>query len=160
MSYVPVTPVALLEALKTPMGELHYSTPAATAMTVKDTWYKMAGTTTVLTSALFDMPANNRLRYTGPQARHLHCGVSLTVTCSAANQLLEFGIYLNGALLVGSEQSFVHSTGSDRNSTALHAMGHVAQNAEIELWGRNLTSGSKTVTVEDGNIFAVAMAMA
>lgn len=54
-----------LLSTKPSIGELYFSSPAATTITVADTFYKAAGTTTSGTLFRFTMPSNNRLTYSG-----------------------------------------------------------------------------------------------
>lgn len=54
-----------LESMSLPFGEMYVSTPATTTTGSAGTFGKVAGTTTLGDANLFDMPANNRLRYTG-----------------------------------------------------------------------------------------------
>lgn len=53
-----------LESMSLPFGEMYVSTPSATTITGAS-FQKLNGTTTLGQANLFDMPASNRLRYTG-----------------------------------------------------------------------------------------------
>lgn len=69
-------------------GSMYVSTSAPTTIVTPGTFAKAAGTTTELTLNDFDMPASNRLRYTGSGT--LLCVVEATVsmTAGANNQLV------------------------------------------------------------------------
>jgi hypothetical protein len=139
-----------------PMGELHYAS-AVTTLTTKDTWYKCGGTTTLTVGERFDMPANNRLRYTGWQSTMVHAGCTFSFTGNTNNQLYEFVCYRNGVLIVGAEAELYHTTAADMDSSAIHFMAVANHNDYYELWVRNRTSNTTTITIDDANMFAVAL---
>lgn len=105
------------------------------------------------------MPENNRLRYTGANAKVLHIAVSLSMTAAGNNKLVGLTIAKNDQPLVGVAITRQIGTGSDVGSTALHGACEVATNDYIELWVTNLTD-TTSVTVQASNFFAMAMPVA
>lgn len=90
---------------KRPRGYLYMSGNATSAASVANTWVKIAGTTVLgATSNLWDMPVNNRLRYTGtPSLLNVNVNVCLTFTYgSSVATRLGFSIFKNGVLLADS----------------------------------------------------------
>jgi hypothetical protein len=121
-----------------PMGEISFATNAsATDITVQGTYVKVAGTSTLSSGVTsFDMPENNRLRYTGATTimAHVACTFSYTVA-SGSNQELAFRVYKNGNPLAASEVRDTCSAATGSESTAIHIMVELAQNEYLELWG-------------------------
>lgn len=133
-----------------PMGEITMINNAvATDITVQSTEVKVAGTT-VLSSGinLFDMPADNRLRYTGTVTALMHvaCTISFNVA-SGSNQELEFKLYKNGAEIATSEILDSVSAANGFESTAIHVFVSMATNDYLELYCAN-NSGTGDITVE------------
>lgn len=138
-----------------PHGQIYCSTSAATAITTGGTYYKLAGTTSLASPAdLFDMPANNRLRYTGTTsitARiSFHAGFSASVSETVSFKLLHSADGLVAASLASNNTS----TGTDVFRTVSGAaMVTMTQDQYIELHATTVGS-SKTVTAFPFSIVA------
>jgi hypothetical protein len=139
------------------MGEVYMEGNAtATTIAVGSTFYKVAGTTTLGHAHEFDMPANNRLRYTGAFTRAAHIGCTLSVSSGTANQVIQCKIYKNGSAITGSLIETKLGSGGDVTSTAIHVMAEMATNDYIELYVANITAAND-VTVKHYNLFMVTM---
>lgn len=142
-----------------PMGEISFATNAvATDITVQGTYVKAAGTSTLSSGVTsFDMPENNRLRYTGATTimAHVACTFSYTVA-SGNNQELAFRIYKNGNPIPASEIRDTCSVSTGSESTAIHIMVELATNDYVELWAANI-SGTGDITASTLNLFALGM---
>jgi hypothetical protein len=151
------------------MGAIYITTPAATTPPDTTNFTKILGTTALNNSESvvmdFDMPANNRLRYTGTNRIHAHIAVTLTMTAASTNQVLAFRIYkyddsgASGATLVHSNVGQKIGTGTDVDSTALHADCLMDTNDYIEVHLKNTTS-TDTVTLDDMYMSALGVKVA
>jgi hypothetical protein len=143
-------------SLSPSFGSMYFSTPAETSITDQSTPTKAAGTTTSVSLSGFDMPANNRLRYTGSPDRHMHIACSLSFTAAANNKLIGLSIAKNGNSLVHSEVRRLVSTGADEGATALHADVMLSTNEYLEVFVSNETD-TANLTVQRGYLFAQGM---
>ena len=113
----------------------------------------------------FDMPANNRIRYTGTNRIHAHIACSLSMTTASNNQVLSFRVYkyddsgASGATLVHTNTQRKVGTGSDVGSTALHGDCLLDTNDYLEVHVKNATS-TDTVTLEDMYLFVLGVKVA
>lgn len=146
-----------------PMGEIYVSTPSATTLTSQNTYYKCAGTTTATVTDDFDMPANNRLRYIGTKSVMVHAGCSLSFTTNGSNEVIGLRSYIyddsaaSGATQVASECVRKVGAGSDVGATAIHFMAQMDTNDYIEIHAENQTNAGNTLTLENMNLFAMAI---
>lgn len=126
-------------------GSMYVSTSAPTTIVTPGTFAKAAGTTTELTLNDFDMPASNRLRYTGSGT--LLCVVEATVsmTAGANNQLVCWRIAKNGVTIEHSEVERKVGTGADVGALAVMAEAELVNGDYVELHCTNETS-TATVT--------------
>jgi hypothetical protein len=142
-----------------PMGEITMvGNAVATDITVQSTEVLVAGTTTLTSGVIkFDMPQNNRLRYTGTTTglMHVACTISYTVA-SGSNQELEFRLYKNGSPVATSEILDTCSAATGNESTAIHVFISLATNDYLELWCAN-NSGTGDITVKTLNLFALGI---
>lgn len=139
-------------------GAMYVTTPAATTPGDTTNYFKVLGTTALNSTESvvnnLDMPANNRLRYTGTETIHAHIAVTISVTTANSNQVLEFRVYKyddsagTGATLVHSNVAQKNGSGTDVTSTALHADCLLNTNDYLELHVKNGTS-TGNVTVDD-----------
>jgi hypothetical protein len=135
-------------------GELYWSTPAATTLTV-NVWAKAAGTTTLSLANDFTMPANNRLRHDGPETEIYRVSCDFTVTSGANNQVVWVGLSRNGdPPAVSSQRYRLIATGSDSGMGATQGLFSLAATDYVELWVMNAT-GSNTVTIQRACMTAV-----
>lgn len=140
-------------------GELWFSTPAATTITVKSTYYKAAGTTTLETTpaaADFTMPSDNRLTYSGTDTRKFWVSFTFSAKCGGTNQLLGFALAQGGTVADKTKIQRQVSTGADEGAGAVHGLFELATNGYIELWVTNETS-TNTVTIQHGDLSIVAI---
>ena len=138
----------------------------ATPIITQSTFTKVSGTTTLDADAsLFDMPANNRLRYIGVPDAHLHLGCTLSVISASLNDTIQAVLYKNGT--VNGNNEYTGGTQLSRGvietrlfgigdvtSTAIHVMTTMVTNDYVELALSNLTSAAD-LTVKHMNFFAV-----
>lgn len=147
-------------SMKWPQGSIYMTSSAETTISEAGTYVKAAGTTTLSDNTapyLFDMPAVNRLRYTGATAVHAHIAITVSFTMAGNNKTAGLSVYKNGTTQLA--HSIVHrlvSTGADIGSTALHADCAMAQNDYIELWVTNITDATNA-TVDLMYMFAMGM---
>lgn len=142
---------------KRPRGYLSMSGNATAAASVANTWVKIAGTTVLSgTSNLFDMPVNNRLRYTGtPTLLNGSIRVSLTITyATSVATRLGFSIFKNGALLSDTPKYVTNNNTNYSMHVSLTAATSFATNDYIEIYflspngGVNLVGTDLAITVE------------
>lgn len=151
----------MLVSLVVPYGSLYFTTPAPTTPEA-GVQIKALGTTTAVNLSGFDMPANNRLRYTGPVTRHAHIACSLSLTMAGNNEIAGLSIFHfdasagSGAVLDHSHVERFISTGADIGSTALHADVMMDTNDYIELWVEN-HSNTSAITIVRGYLFVMGM---
>ena len=153
----------LIESVAPSHGGLYVSSAAATTIVTPGTFVKAAGTTTLTGGpARFDMPADNRLRYTGVAPRHLHVAGTMSMITASSNQDVGFKIFhwddsaASGALIDPSEIRRKVGTGADTGAVPIIADLTVEQNDYIELWATNFTSAS-TITLSFANLFAMGL---
>lgn len=151
---------------QTPMDEVYMNANGtATVISTGNTYTKMSGTTTSGMLQDFDMPANNRLRYTGATTKNFHIGCTISISSAGANDVVAAVIYKNGA--VNGSNEYTSGTqlnagiirlkllnGADVSSTAIHVMSEMATNDYIELAIKNETDADD-LTVSDFNLFAM-----
>lgn len=144
-------------------GGIYFTTPAATTISVATTYYKASGTTTSTNlSTNMDMPADNRLRYTGTVMRHFHIVGQASITlASGTNQDIGIQVYKyddsagSGALLAHSEARTT-IPGTNVVQITTHADAMLDENDYLELHIANHT-GTNNCTVEFGYVFGVGM---
>lgn len=141
-----------------PYGAMSRLVAAATAVAVPGTYYKAAGTTVLGNASNFDMPVDNRLRYTGAASKHMHIVVSASFTTAGVNNIIGLKVAKNGVLLDDSIQRRKVGTGSDIGSTAVHADAQLVTNDYLELWLTNETD-TDAVTIDELYFFANGMLM-
>lgn len=142
----------LVESLHLNFGTIYMSTAVETVISSGDTWTKSLGTTTSVSLRGFDMPANNRLRYTGTPSVHLHGIITLTSSTAAANKTLGYGAYFyddsaaSGSVITSTEIRRRH-TSTDIGAAAVAFDQVVDTNDYIELHIKNITD-STNATVD------------
>lgn len=141
-----------------PYGSMSRLVAAATTVITPGTYYKAAGTTVAVNLNDFDMPLDNRLRYTGLASKHFHIVVSASFTVGGTNDVVGLKIAKNGVVIDNTVQRRKVTTGTDIGSTAVHGDVVLATNDYLELWLTNETA-SDTVTVDELYFFANGMLM-
>lgn len=141
-------------SLETPHAVMHINVAAETIIATIDTFVKAAGTTTLLTSHLMDMPVDNRLRNTNSvAARHFNVICSLSFTTASNNKLVKFRLAKNGVTEAASEIRNQSATGADEGTVTLTTHLELSQNDYVELFVANGTD-STNITIERMTIIA------
>lgn len=141
-------------------GEIYLTSTAATDLITQNTPVKVAGTTslsTAATSSDFDMPATNRLRYTGGTTMVMHCASSWSATGAGTNKTYNFYIYHNGSKLVESVVSRKLAVGADVGSSAIHVLVEMEQNEYLELFVECTDVSVSDITITTLNLFCMGM---
>jgi len=152
-----------VESQHPPYGSMYWSTAIETSISTVDTWTKAAGTTSSVSLRHFDMPASNRLRYTGTPSIHVHGVVSLSTNTASANKTLRTGAYhyddsgASGSVLTHSVLERRHAS-NDIGAIAIHFDAMLETNDYIELHVKNITD-STNMTVDYGYMFMLGMFM-
>lgn len=141
-----------------PYGTMSRLVAAPTTISTPGTYVKAAGTTQLDTANLFDMPADNRLRYIGTAQRHFHVVVSVSFTVIGNNDVVGLKVAKNGAVIDNSIQRRKVGTGTDIGSTAIHADVAMSQNDYLELFVTNETA-AENIQVDELYFFAQGMLM-
>lgn len=147
----------LIVSFQPPHAEFHTNVAAETAIVTQDIFVKAAGSTTLFTSLLMDMPENNRLRYTGSlTAKHFTIICSLSFTTASNNKLVRCRLAKNGTTEAASEIRNKSATGSDEGTMTL--ITHVALDANdyVELFVANATDNTN-ITIERMTMVVLGM---
>ena len=140
-------------------GEIYLTSAASTTIATVSTPVKAAGTTALGPDATwvdFDMPANNRLRYTGAETKVAHVAMSFSATSPGNNKTYNFYAALNGTVLASSVVRLQITTGANVQTSAIHVAVEMAQNDYLEIWIENITDNTDA-TLETLNLFAMMM---
>lgn len=144
-------------------GSCHWTTAAATTISAQSTkaaiidgnnYVKAAGTTTV--GALvkeFDMPASNRLRYTGAPTLLALVVATVSLTAATANDNLGVKIALNGTVQDASFVPLSNVHNSNVSTVAVACLVQLATNDYVEVFLANETAG-RNATIQAGRITA------
>jgi len=127
-------------------GSLEMTTATGTATTAA-TPIKISSTLTTLGSntSEVDMPANNRLRYTGTTTKVFRATAHGTIDMASADVNVKLGIYKNGSL-VGTATEFDYENAGKKNDFNVVADGFTLANGDyVELWVE--TDSNETVNV-------------
>lgn len=127
-------------------GEIHISTPAGTT-TTSGTPLKALGTTTLGNAAQFDMPANNRLRYTGATTTVFTCSVNVSLESDAGGVLFSMFLADNGVPDATSEIDRQIVILAEHGSAGTGFIVELAQNEHVELW-IDTDAGNPTITID------------
>ena len=140
-------------------AECYISATAATTISVKETAYKAAGTTTLSTTPAavnFTMPANNRLTYTGATTAAAFISAVLTCTTAGTNDLLGFHIAKGGTVVASTHIDRFVGTGTDQGAVAVQLLCSLATNEYVEVWVEN-ESAAADITVEHMSLVAITL---
>jgi hypothetical protein len=127
-------------------GEFYISTAAGTSNT-SGTPLKALGTTTLGDTAQFDMPANNRLRYTGAKTSFFHCSVSVAASADKNNLLLEIYLADNGAVDLTTRVDRQVTTPTDHAALGTGFIVELERNEYVELW-LDSSGSDPTITMD------------
>ena len=132
----------------------YISVPAATTVTSQNTFYKVAGTTTLGNATQFTMPANNRVLYSGTAVRDVFLNCSITFNCSANAQTIGFQVWKftaatnSGAYLTSSFMARTITVGANSVAISLCVSDTASTGDYFEIHTNNATSGGTTVTAQ------------
>lgn len=149
----------MLETLRSGHGEISVTSAAATSFADASSFVDIAGTWALsANNHNWDMNSNGQLRYTGTADRICHIACSFSFTSSTNNQVIEWTVAKNGTAITQSVLENKIGTGSDVQSSALHAFATVSTNDYLTIQCKNTTwSGAQTVTSTTANLFAMSM---
>jgi|1_EtaG_2_1085319.scaffolds.fasta_scaffold00140_40 hypothetical protein len=122
-----------------PIGNLYISSSANSPIAAANTPEKAAGTTTLIPSTFFDMPADNRLRYTGITTTKFIMTASISVSCANNNKFINAYFAKNGAVLPETKIQRKIANGADVGELGLTGTVELATNDYIEVWVENET---------------------
>lgn len=127
-------------------GEIYMSAGAATTIT-SGTPIKALGTTTLGRAAQFDMPANNRLRYTGAKTSIFDCSVNTSAESDGGAQLFSIFLSDTGTVDLTSEIDLQISNPNEHVVLGTCFLVELAQNEYVELF-IDTAAGNPDVTVD------------
>jgi hypothetical protein len=136
-------------------GEMHISTPASTT-TTSGTPVKSLGTTTLGDAIQFDMPANNRLRYTGAKTSVFACQVNVALSSDANNLLASIYLSDTDTADLTSEVDREIATAMDHGAMSTGFLVELAQNEYVELW-LDSESGNPDFIVDHMTLFCTKL---
>lgn len=137
-------------------GHIYISTPAATAISVADTYQKLAGATTLKTSPTaidFDMPADNRLRHTGTVTKPMLVGASGSITVSA-DAKVTLALAEDGVVDEDTEQEIECTSAEGAEPFSLRGLFGLNANEYAEVWVK--ADDTVNVTATKLNMVATA----
>ena len=134
-------------------GSFSVTSSAETTISATGAYVKAAGTTTLVSGASnFDMPANNRLRYTGSPDVHVLIDSTISMTCAGNSKIIALKLYhyddsaASGAVIDSSEVQRKIGTGADIGAAALSGDIVMATNDYLEVHVANLTDTNNATT--------------
>ncbi len=138
----------LIVSLANAYGGMHISSSVETVIATVSTPVKVLGTTLVSAAIRdMDMPANNRLRYTGAPTRFFNIHVAMSMVSAASNKVFGFYIAKNGTVDTASLITRKQGTSSDVGAVPLEFHAELAINDYIEVYVENQTDNTN-VTVQ------------
>ena len=145
------------ETLRNGHGELSITSSAATTIVTQNTWYNVAGTYALTADASnWDMNTNGQLRYIGAAERCIHCALTFSFTGQGNNDVYEWGMGKNGAIVTPSIVRHKLNVGTDTRGSAAHGFTTVGMNDYITIMVRNTTDADDP-TMVTGNLFVMDM---
>jgi len=136
-------------------GEISFSSPVATN-TTSGTPVKAAGTTTLGANFEFDMPANNRLRYTGSLRRLFHCEAYVSMEAGSNTILVSIFFAEGGAVAADTEVQRFVSVLSTIGAASTAGIFELGPNEYVELFV-DTNAGDPTVTINVGNLICTGV---
>jgi hypothetical protein len=132
----------VIDTLRGGWGRISLTTPSVTVIAAQNEWTKVADATALGGGALlFDMPENNRLRYTGTVPARVEVAASLDLV-NGNNTTFEAAVYVNGAILLESVHQIRLGSGGAVETAVILADFQAVTGDYAELWVRNLTDAS------------------
>jgi hypothetical protein len=144
-------------------GSIVISSTAATTISDTTNFFKLAGTTALGTTENLniDMPANNRLRYTGAETVRMQIWAALTVDSATNNQQIAFKVWKwdssAGTGALDDDSEIDGTTGNANNFAAVTLVADelMDENDYIEIHVRNF-SGANDVTLDHMKLMVTA----
>jgi hypothetical protein len=143
LTFPAVSGTVALEG-QTDRGEIVFSSDAGVAITA-GTDIKSTVATTAGELQDFDMPANNRLRYTGTTTENFRCLVTLSGSTSSNPRIVDYEIAKDGVVDTTTIIQRNHGN-TDVGAVALHGYFTFATNEYVELWLDVNTDTTVTLT--------------
>ena len=137
-------------------GELYVTVSAATTITTLGTYYKVSGTTALISSANMTMPSNNRLMYGGTGERKFFVTVCGSFT-GANGDKYRISIAKNGTHIDSSITEVTITGAAHRHQASCQCITALATTDFIEVFVTNATSNTTTATFEFLNLSAHAL---
>lgn len=129
----------LVETLRGGWGRFRLDNSAATNITAQNVWVKAAGTTIECPECYgFDMPEDNRLRYTGSVEARIEVAAGVNVS-DGPNRAYELAFAVNGAIREETARVVRLGPGGDVEGAVLLGDFRGNENDYVEIWVRNLT---------------------
>jgi hypothetical protein len=151
-----------------PMGSLYISSAAETTLSVQNTWYKAAGTTTDVTigpemQGKTILTVDIRIKFIGTVPTHIHGAASFASNTSiGTNKVLEYGAYFyddsaaSGNILAHSVMQRNHGA-NDIGTGAIHFDVQMNTNDYVEFWIRCTSTPVVNATVDNMYLFIMGV---
>lgn len=110
----------------------------------EDTPVKADGTTTLVDANDVDMPANNRLRYTGTDTQTFFVSCNISKQADGNKKQYLYSIRKNGSdvpSILAAEHHVEGNSSNELNSTTITGTVELATNDYVELWVENIENG-------------------
>ncbi len=107
----------------------------------EDVPVKASGTTTLLDAVDFDMPTNNRLRYTGTNKQMFLVNCNISTEVDANNRQIFYTLRRDGSIipsLLSAEHQSSTNASDELNSTTITGIIDLSPNEYLELWIENI----------------------
>ena len=137
-------------------GQVSLTVVTTTPISATFTPTKASGTTVGTELDRFDMPVNNRLRYTGTSPITAIVSSSVSVTTSSNNVIIATYIAKNGVVVNSSQIRRKVSGGADVGAMASTVLVSMVTNDYVELWVENETVATG-IQLEDLILIASAI---
>lgn len=136
----------LIETLRGGWGRINLTAQVITDITTVGEWVKISGTTALSGDAwAFDMPVNDRLRYTGIVPSRVEVTAAINLT-DGNNKTFEVALAKNGVVLADTARTVKIETGGDIDGAVVIGDFQAVTNDYVEIFVRNLTD-STDVTI-------------
>jgi hypothetical protein len=136
-----------------PFGEMYLTATSAVAVGQDPTYTELGGTTALGDAVDFDMPANNRLRYTGELTRKFKITTSLAVSSSGADTY-KYRIARSSTTIAKSQIPRFMSGVNDTGAIPVSCVIELAKNQYVGIWGTRTAVPARNVTMEALNMIA------
>jgi len=138
-------------------GSYYFSTATATTISIINTWYKIAGTTTISTAERFnDDNTNNRLLYKGQESQKVLINFSGNFIDGAGTPIAQIAIAKNGSIETPTimRVDLKHSGGAD--NVSISAILTLDRDDYLEVFIRN-TTNTNNITCNFGQMTVIGL---